>query len=161
MKKILAGFIVLCFFGLIPTGASSQWKHITMPAVDGQYSVTALASSGAYIYAGGVFNSYPRLFRSSDNGANWTRISDSLLFTQIYALASAGNSVYVGFQGQVLSSSDLGSDWNNITPPGEIVNAGDISVNAIALSGSIVFLGSVGEIVELECMSRRIRVMYW
>ena len=66
--------IVLAGDGIIRRGkgAGAQWVQTNGPA---GCHITALAVSGSNIYAG---TSYHGVFKSTDNGANWTEVNSGL-----------------------------------------------------------------------------------
>jgi hypothetical protein len=56
--------------------------------------VTALAVSGTNLFAGTDGGS--GVFRSTNNGTNWTAVNTGLTDTYVYALASIGTYLFAG-----------------------------------------------------------------
>lgn len=97
--------------------------------------VFAVASSGDYVYAGGLFttiggNSIPRIARW--DGSSWTGLGQGVDDGMVLAVAVDGNDVYIGGNFYNVSGSSInkiakwdGSSWSSITttPPNGTVSA--------------------------------------
>lgn len=102
-------------------------------------SITSLAVSGNYIYAGTVNNS--GLYVSSNNGSSWTLANNGLPNCAILSLAASGPNVYAGTYAGVYVTSNNGFSWasqNNGLPS----NGLNVYARSIAISGSTMFLGT-------------------
>ena len=100
-------------------------------------SAYTLAISGKNLFAGDPNNG---LFRSTDNGANWSEMNSGLnthYSPSIRSLAISGTNVFVGTYAQgVFASNNNGTTWTaaNYT----LENA---SVKSLAISGTYIFAG--------------------
>lgn len=112
---------------------------------------TAFAQMGPFIFIGFrsyIFfenQSYGGLFRSSDNGANWTKLSQGLPENSTANdIAVMGKNIFAAINEEVFLSTDNGTSWKNITPasPG-LTGANSFAVNKanlFAASGNSVYL---------------------
>jgi ligand-binding sensor domain-containing protein len=98
--------------------------------------VECLAVSGSSLFAGTHDGG---VYRSTDNGANWTAVNSGLTDTPIHALATNGAGVFAGTDAGVFRSSDNGASWS-------AVNSGLTStdVHALAVRGTSLFAGTQG-----------------
>ena len=88
--------------------AAAQWIH-----TDGVYggSVLCLAAKGSVVFAGTTHGVY----RSEDNGTNWTALTGGFPDITVWTLAISDSFVFAGTDGYgVLRSSDLGNSWSMV-----------------------------------------------
>jgi len=113
-------------------------------------NVTALATIGGSIFALMQCESQSLLpcgiFRSTDNGKNWTRVGKGAAHRSIHSFAVVDGELFAGsdYGAAALRSSDLGNNWTKInvsiaTPNGP---ANDISYNAFAVIREQLFVGT-------------------
>lgn len=131
MRMILT-ITTVCLLALICSGPlQAQWVQTSLDSL----TVRALAISGADVFAG---TSLGGVFRSSDNGANWTPASHGLTNASVYAFSVNGTDVFAGTYGNgVFLSVDNGISWM-------AVNAGmaNALVRAFAFTGTDLFAGT-------------------
>jgi photosystem II stability/assembly factor-like uncharacterized protein len=96
--------------------------------------VFALAPGSGGTLLAGTYNS---IYRTSDSGVTWTRISSGLSNLWVYSVVVNGNSIFTGTDDGVYRSTDNGSSW---------VRAGlkDSVVHTVARAGSAVLASSGG-----------------
>ncbi len=103
--------------------------------------VNTLASSSANLLAG---TNGGGVFRSSDNGRNWTNCgsltSGGITYGVVRALAVSGQDHYAGtFGGGIFHSTNACSNWAPIND-----GLGNSNVTALILSGTTLFAGTEG-----------------
>lgn len=128
---------ILLFLSLLPAGrADAQLTWDRLPGPDGTWNTQCIAvdPSNGTVYAatptgGGVY-------RSSDNGATWTRRSSGLpVDKNVTDIVVSGGAVYA-VADKVFKSADDGQTWEELTAsPGGMTNLH-------ATSGGVVFAGS-------------------
>ena len=104
-----------------------------------------MAKSGSAIYAG----TEGGIFRSIDNGENWTELCGSCLqYNAVYSLVvyPDGTIIYAGLNKGGVKSIDGGCNWEE-----KFIPDGDFKVSALALSGDDLYAGfSNGQIYKSE-----------
>mgnify|MGYP001180964189 FL=1 len=125
MKKFLIAVFVVCVFVQV---SLSQWQPDTNGI--GYLSERSLIASGNNLFTG-TFNA--GVFKSTNNGNNWTQTSLNNQF--VFSLAASGSNVYAGTYGNgVYLSTNNGSTWAPTTLTGQFVVS-------LAVSGSYIFAG--------------------
>ncbi len=90
----------------ITVGQSDAWTQTNGPEGG---KITALVVNGSKVFAGTQGGG---VFRSTDGGIKWTRVSNGLLSPDITALALRDNALYAGTAGEgVFRSTDDGANW--------------------------------------------------
>src|SRR5437660_9583375 len=90
----------------------AQWVQ-TNRFPDSHAIVTqSLAVSGTNLFAGTY---YGGVFRTTDNGTNWTAVNTGLPDPEIFSLATSGTNLFAGTYLGVSRSTDNGTSW---TPTG-------------------------------------------
>jgi hypothetical protein len=56
------------------------------------------------------------IFRSTDDGINWTSVSNGLTDSVVYSLTAKGSSIFATTMSGIFSSTNSGGSWNNICP---------------------------------------------
>ncbi len=111
MKTILRLFsLVLCLLTAV-NPLHAQWVNTGATNT----TVNALAVSGTNLFAGtngGVPLS--GVFRSTDDGVNWTRVITGLSNNNVYALAVSGANLFAGVYDGVYLSTNNGSNWTAV-----------------------------------------------
>jgi len=93
-------------------------------------NIYALAASGSNLYAGG-----DRFYLSTNAGASWKDVGDSVLSGAVNAIAVSGSNIALASEGNgVEVSTDNGSTWN--------ANLPSFNAYAVAFSGTKVFAGT-------------------
>ncbi len=122
------------------TEADSVW-HFNVGGFAGK-NITAIESSGAVAYLfdyEGPGNSL--IYRSTNNGNNWTSTGYNVLYSHISCFVIAGSLLYAGDDqsGDVMVSTDNGQTWTN-------VNGGLPSsvyyIYSLILKGTTLFAGT-------------------
>jgi photosystem II stability/assembly factor-like uncharacterized protein len=98
------GLLILMSFANDP--ALGQWIQTNGPYYGG--GIGCLAVNGPYIFAG---TDSGGVFRSTDNGTNWTAINNGLTSRYVNALLVTGNNLFAGTNSGVFLSTDNGSNW--------------------------------------------------
>ena len=137
MKNLyLFGILILSIFLLLQSRTDAQWNHTGPEGGE----VRAFCASGTNIFAspwsGGIY-------RSTDDGANWTAVNNGLtdVNIRVTALFADGTYIYAGIWGSgVFLSTDNGNNWTNIN---NSATAGT-AVHAFAKSGTSLFVASQG-----------------
>lgn len=102
-------------------------------------NITALKANGAIMY---LFNyvggGSSEVYRSTNNGNNWTSTGYNVLYNHFVSFAIAGSLVYAGDDqsGMVYVSSDNGQTWTNVNSG---FPSGAYYVYALALKGTLLF----------------------
>jgi len=109
--------------------------NISLLATDGNGNIIAQATSGSSI-----------LFRSTDDGQNWTLVGSGLN-ASITSILHYGNILYAcSGDASVYSSLDTGATWNICKFTS---NDRPISINCLVIDGSgNIFLGTTGGVYE-------------
>ncbi|MDD5675330.1 MAG: hypothetical protein PHC61_14260 [Chitinivibrionales bacterium] len=117
--------------------AASQWEEINTPFewnVTNAFAVTGM--NGSNLFAG---TRYAGVYRSIDNGENWTQVNSGLTSGDVRAFAVIGDRLFAGAQsGGVFVSTNNGASWNtasNGLPPYG-------SFRAFGVSGTSIFVGT-------------------
>jgi len=126
MKTTLIITTIL-FFSL---NANSQWTE-----TNGPYGATVYClAHGSYLFAG----TSTGIYRSANNGTNWSFLNKDLPEAGVYAIAISGQNILAGFYGKgIYFSADTGNSWTE-------ENNGLISQNVFSLGidGTNVFAGT-------------------
>ena len=113
--------------GFLSSDAGLTWKNVLSGS-------GPFANLGRYVFTG---NFKDGIYRSSDNGANWTnvKVNGSPAFdAQVYSLAADDNTVYAGTGSRILISRDSGTTWtgsDSTLPKNTGVYALMVSGNAV------------------------------
>jgi photosystem II stability/assembly factor-like uncharacterized protein len=134
--KSRAAILLVCLgvFLVFPQGSAAKW--VRSGKLEG-ISVLALAVNGDDIFAG----TDNGVFRSTDNGANWTAVNSGLPEKTIFmCLAASGARIFAGSMGKgVFLSTDRGASWKP-------VNSGlsDLRVMSLMIDGEKLFAATTG-----------------
>jgi photosystem II stability/assembly factor-like uncharacterized protein len=107
-----------------------------------QVAIRAFLSSGQYLFAASDVGS---IFRSADNGDNWTRVNNRLtprIGDKVYALAAIGTTIFAGTADGVFRSADNGDGWMKASaglPNGVITS--------LVVSETTIFAGTTGAVL--------------
>ncbi len=126
-----ASLTTLLFF--ICNVVSAQWVQSNGPYGG---SITAMAGTGNLVFASSF---YGGIFRSTNNGANWTEVSYGIPSERISDIVISGTNIFAGTKMDgVYMSSDSGTTWNAVN--NGLQWATDIA--SLALSGNDLFAGT-------------------
>lgn len=110
----------------------STWESLNNGAILG--TVTCIATKGDNIYAG---TNGTGLFRSSNNGLTWTKMTAGLSDYQMNMLLVDADKIYLATSGGLFVSSNNGSSWTLLNG-----GLGNTSVNAVCISDAYMFVGT-------------------
>ncbi len=112
--------------------AESQWVQTSGPT-GGNIQSFAVMGSSLYAGAGGS------VWVSSNNGANWSRVSSGLTIGagSVSSLAVVGTSLYAATTSGVFSSTNNGLSWDTAS-----TGLADRDVRALAVIGTTLFAGT-------------------
>ena len=124
----------------VPRAGQAQWVQLNGPYGDWVWSLTTI---GTDLFAG----TSNGVFRSTNNGSNWTAASAGLADTNVRAIMANGTTLFAGTSGfaqipgsGVFRSTDSGTNWIE-SSAGLPTGAG---VNAFAVEGTNLFAGTNG-----------------
>ncbi len=102
----------------------------------GQVAFTIAPGAGGTILIG----TFSNVFRSPDNGVNWTRSSSGLANLWIYSVVVLGNSIFTGTDDGVYRSTDNGASWVRVGLQAQIVATVAVAGQSIlASSGGLTY----------------------
>ena len=129
---------LLLFFPATPVIAQANFWEQTNGPFGGTVNSLAINSNGE-IFAGTVFGG---VFRSSDNGGNWSAINTGLTDTRVRALAINSNGeIFAGTNGGgIFRSTDNGDNWSAINTGLTTTNVSALAIN----SSGAIFAGGDG-----------------
>ncbi len=111
-----------------------------VPTITGSWTATGFsANAGAYLLGikdSFIFVSSDLLYRTSDNGSNWTILHNPHNSMNGQCFCVNGNDIFLGFVDMIFMSNDNGNNWTEIGS-----NIGD-NVNALAASGNNIYAGT-------------------
>ena len=132
MKQFCYSSIALLYIILLSGNIFAQWEDTGSPF--GGYVYT-IATDEPNIFIGTDLGG---VYRSTDDGANWTQINSGLTNTSVKALAFAGSSLFAGTStGGIFRSTDNGSNWVEVNNGLSV-----LFINTLAVSGSNIFAGA-------------------
>jgi uncharacterized protein (TIGR03437 family) len=112
----------------------ATWAQTSGP---GGGNCLAFAVQGKSVFAGTIGGG---VFRTTDNGVNWTQVNNGLTNTNVFALAMSGTTLFAGTRlGGVFRSTDNGANWIQ-------VNNGltNLIVYALTINGTTLYAGTDG-----------------
>src|SRR5437868_15417813 len=102
-KVLFSALLSFLFFG-VTRSANCQWVQTNIPAKD---ETECLLVKGTDLFAG----TFDGIFRSSDNGMSWVRVSTGLTDPYVRALLESGGNLFAGTESAVYRSTDDGVSW--------------------------------------------------
>jgi len=132
MKLIYLSIAVLLYIILLSSNTTAQWVDTGCP-FGGYTQAIAIAEPQIFIGTnqGGVY-------RSTDNGANWSQINTGLTNTDVTALIFSGSNLFAGTSfGGIYRSTDYGENWTEVNSGLSV-----LFINTLAVSGSNIFAGA-------------------
>jgi photosystem II stability/assembly factor-like uncharacterized protein len=136
MKKSSCYFILtLCLLTISICGVTeAQWVQTSGP-YGGQ--INCFAVSGTNLFAGTHGGD---IFRSTDDGASWTKVNTRWGFIRVFTLAVNGSNLFVGTDGKgVFRSADNGESWTEVN-----TGLANKSVHTLVVNGLNLFAGTNG-----------------
>lgn len=115
-----------------------QWRQLPGP---GRVTVRAFLSSGPYLFAASDIGS---VFRSGNNGDNWTRVNNGLTprrGDKVYALAASGTTILAGTADGVFRSTNNGEVWTKAS-----AGLPNRTIMSLVVSGTMIFAGTTGAV---------------
>ncbi len=126
MKKHLFSLISWTVLSLLPTIVAAQWVQTSGPTV----TVQSLAVVGTNLFAG----TNNGVFRSTNNGSNWTQVNSGLADTGISSLAVVGSNLFAGTSSGVFLTTNNGTAWNQVNNGLTVT-----SITKLAVVGTNIF----------------------
>jgi photosystem II stability/assembly factor-like uncharacterized protein len=132
-------YVIVLVLLFSATSAPAQWVQANGPygGFITAVAVNPTAAGGPTIFAG-TLNAGN--FRSTNNGATWTPVSNGLMFAGLYfgatTFAAKGTSIFAGTAGGVFLSNDNGANWTATTLA--------TSTLSLVVNGNDVFAGTSG-----------------
>src|SRR5437868_7937109 len=105
-RMIVRNLITFLALSISFTSIQAQWLQTSGPNGG---SITSLVSIGSDLYAG----TRSGLFRSSDAGSSWSRMSGPMGSTSVDALNARGGDLFVSGSTGILRSTDRGTTWKS------------------------------------------------
>jgi hypothetical protein len=131
MKKLLV-LIVLQFIILFNSILQAQW---TQTSSTGSGKVNGLVVNGSYVFAG---TKPGGVYRSSNDGTNWTQVNNGLGITDINAVGANGTNIYSTAAINVYQTANNGTNWSSINYP-TMMNC-----YCLAINGNNIYVGGDG-----------------
>jgi len=132
MKLIYLSIAVLLYIILLSSNTTAQWVDTGCPF--GGYT-QAIATAEPQIFIG---TNQGGVYRSTDNGANWSQINTGLTNTDVTALIFSGSNLFAGTSfGGIYRSTDYGENWTEVNSGLSV-----LFINTLAVSGSNIFAGA-------------------
>jgi hypothetical protein len=123
---------IFTLFILFESALYAQWIQTNSPSGG---RVNCFAVSGTNLFAGTKSGG---VFRSTNNGTNWTAVNNGLSDTQIYTLAVFGSELIAGTPYGIFLSTNNGSSWSDASN-----GLSNYNTFAFAVSGSMLFAGTL------------------
>ena len=145
MKKVInIIYFLIILFQFLFSDLNAQWVK-TNTQFNSQFykNVWALTVNGKYLFAG---TNNLGIYRSSDDGNNWTQINNGLLNLDVRALVTSDSNIFAGTMGGgIFISSNNGNSW--IQSNKDLTNTNIIS---LAKNDNYIFAGTYGSGVFLS-----------
>ena len=114
------------------TNNGGTWTESNLSDTDG---VTSFAIIDTNLFAGTYSGRGGGVFLSTDNGANWNRVSVGMPYAQVHALAVSGGNLFAGTRDSgILLSTDNGISWKAVSS--DFIG---VEIDAFAVSGTNIF----------------------
>ena len=132
--RTLALFLLITTLAisLVPSESQAQWVFTKGPDYSRSSSVNSLAMSGPILFAG---TDSRGVFRSTDDGANWSQVDSGLTNMYVTSLAVSGSNLLVGTMSGVFLSTNNGGSWTQ-------TGLTNTPIYSLAASGTNLFAGS-------------------
>ncbi len=115
-----------------------QWRQLPGP---GRVTVRAFLGSGQYLFAASDVGS---VFRSANNGDNWTRVNNGLtprIGDKVYSLAAIGTTIFAGTADGVFRSTNNGDVWTKAS-----AGLPNRPITSLVVSGTTIIAGTTGAV---------------
>jgi len=134
---------------LLCSSASAQWLQTNAPAVGVVYSLVVSTGDGGTDLFAGVYNG--GVYRSTDNGVNWTQVNTGLTTTLVYAVAvspatdgTGSTNLFAGTKGDgIFRSTDRGESWTAVNTGLTRWYITALAVASNGTGGANIFAGTV------------------
>jgi hypothetical protein len=131
------------------TNNGTSWTAVESLETRYKTSITSLTASGSNIFAGtgdllghavsDTSNHWFGVYRSADNGTNWTAANPGPPGCDVGCVAVSGSTIFARTCGGFFHSTDSGTSWT-------LADSGltNLGVKCLAVSGSNIFAGTEG-----------------
>lgn len=119
----------------VSSNSGASWSPVNT-GLPNNSTIKCLAVSGSYLFAGTYSTG---IYRSIDNGGNWTRMDSSSPVISLRAFLVTETGLFAAATSGIYRSANNGLHWTEIN-----AGLGDIFVEALAAIGSHRFAGTAG-----------------
>ena len=123
----------------LPSSLKSRWIQTNGP-FGGDFNLLKLITNRSginYLFAGATDHG---LYRSSDNGRNWIRITIGLTYSNVTTFFSHNNYLFVGSGEGVFRSSDDGLNWERLI--NGLSTTEKLHINCFTSNSKFIFAGA-------------------
>lgn len=133
--KILVVFILFLFLTSFNISMQAQWVQT---GSTGSGKVTALVVNDSYIFAG---TKPGGVYRSSNDGTNWTQVNSGMNITDINAMSANGTYIFSTAAIDIYSTANNGTNWSSLGYPTMM------SCYSLFVKGNNIYVGGGGGVL--------------
>ena len=130
-------FLFFILFSLMTFELKAQW--IQMNETFGGNSVGTIKTVGNTIFAGTFdFGQNSKVYKSTDNGLNWTISNSGLGSASVHTFATIGSIIFAATYSEgVFKSVDNGTTWTNV-----LSNIPNVNYYSLGTKDSVIIVGT-------------------
>jgi len=136
MKK----FIFLLVFVILSANMYSQWEPCNNGLNGGD--IITIVSDGSNIYTG---TNGGGIFKSSDNGQNWSAVNSGLTNFTVNCITTSGNKIIAGTDGGIFYSTNKGVKWDTAS-----INLSYMQAHCFTKAGNNIYAGMKAGLVFIS-----------